>query len=289
MSDSENSSGTGSSNQANNSNNTMSNRSNSNMSAVSVQKIAFWPTNPTAWFRVIETQFTAARITEEVTKFNHVISMLDAGIIDKCMDILETIPTDKPYTEFRDQVIIRMSESEQSRLQKVLLGTDLGDRRPSELLSHMKSLAGDSFKEEVLKALWLKRLPPQMRAILAISSESLTKLAVLGDKIMETMPGHQVSSVEGSSSNVSKLELQVSQLSKKFNELNRNFSNNRGNYRQRLRSNSRNRSRSKSRSKDSICYFHRKFGEQARNCTNWCKWKKPENNRPNSGNGQTGQ
>lgn len=82
--------------------------------AVTVQKIAFWAANPAAWFRVIETQFVAGRITDEVTRFNHVISMLDAETINKCMDILETIPNSNPYTDFRDRVIARLSASEQS-------------------------------------------------------------------------------------------------------------------------------------------------------------------------------
>lgn len=84
--------------------------------AVCVKKIAFWTANPKAWFRVIETQFSVSRITEEVTKFNHVISMLDPETVNKCMDIIETVSSDEPFTDFRDRVIARMSESEQSRL-----------------------------------------------------------------------------------------------------------------------------------------------------------------------------
>lgn len=91
------------------------NMTSSQNAAVTVQKIAFWSANPAAWFRVIEAQFVAARITDEVTRFNHVISMLDAETINKCMDILETIPTSNPYTDFRDRVISRLSASEQSR------------------------------------------------------------------------------------------------------------------------------------------------------------------------------
>lgn len=162
--------------------------------AVSIQKIAFWSANPGAWFRVIETQFTVARISDEVTKFNHIISMLDPDTINKCMDILEDVSADTPYSDFRTRVIARLSESEQSRLNKVLLGTDLGDRKPSELLSLMQSLAKGSFKEEALKTLWLQRLPSQVRAILAVSSEELPQLALLGDKVMETMNQQSVAS-----------------------------------------------------------------------------------------------
>lgn len=112
----------------------------------------------------------------------------------------------------------------------------------------MKSLAGDSIKDEALKALWLQRLPPQVRAILAISSEELTKLALLGDKILETLPGQQLAA----SSVVSEphpatvnLEIQITALTKKFDELQRSVSQRKSN--DQSRSRPRNRSRSNSR------------------------------------------
>lgn len=268
-------------------------QSNSNVSAVNIQKIAFWQSNPCAWFKVIDNQFSAARITDELTKFNHVMSMLDPDTIQKCMDLIETSdPAETPYSSFKEQAIRRMSESEQSRLQKVLRGTDLGDRKPSELLCHMKALAGESLQGEVLKTLWLQRLPQQVRSILAISSENIENLAMLGDKIMETLP-NQIASATSSAnacygdecSEPITIEQQISKLTKKFEQFQRNFSNNdRNKY---GRSRSRTRSQSRSRSKESVCYYHRKFGDQARNCTNWCQYK--NKNQSNSGNASTGQ
>lgn len=149
----------------------------------------------------------------------------------------------------------------------------------------MKALAGDSFKDEALKTLWLQRLPPQVRAILAISSEELTKLALLGDKVFETLPGQQLAAssvVSEPHSSTANLEKQIRELTKKFDELQRSVSQRKGN--DRSRSRPRNRSRSSSRVKQDICYFHQKFGKQAKNCTNWFKWKKDSN----SGNDQTG-
>ncbi|GFY41395.1 hypothetical protein TNIN_416761 [Trichonephila inaurata madagascariensis] len=44
----------------------------------------------------------------------------------------------------------------------------LGDRRPSNILRQMKSLARNSISDEVIKSLWLHRLPTQTQAILSI-------------------------------------------------------------------------------------------------------------------------
>lgn len=239
-----------------------------NVPNFSVQKISFWPAHPAAWFRIIENQFTAARIYQESIKFNHVISMLDSQMIENCMDLIENLDAETPYNTFKEGVIARMAESEQSRLQKVLLGTDLGDRKPSELLSKMQSLAGDSVRPEALKTLWLQRLPTQVRAILAVSSEELTKLALLGDKILETVNHQSIASTSTNNSvsaisGTSKIEEQISQLTMQFEKFRNNF-----------KQSDRNRSRSRSRynNNEKICYYHKRFGNNAKKCTKWCKF-----------------
>lgn len=237
----------------------------------SVQKIPFLPAHPAGWFRILENQFTAARINEESIKCNHVIGMLDSAMLEKFMDLIENLDPNTPYTNFKSGVISRMAVSEQSRLQQVLLGTDLGDRKPSELLSKMQSLAGDSIKSEALKTLWLRRLPSQVRAILAVSSEELPQLALLGDKIMETMSYQCIESAATSVSSVSatsKLEEQISQLSKEFSRFrndNQSFRNS---------SNNRSRSKSQDRNQEKICYYHKRFGINAKKCTKWCTFNR---------------
>ncbi|GFT09136.1 uncharacterized protein NPIL_454041 [Nephila pilipes] len=45
----------------------------------------------------------------------------------------------------------------------------------------MKSLVGNSISDEVIKSLWLQRLPQQTQAIFSISNDTLDKMA---DKII---------------------------------------------------------------------------------------------------------
>ncbi|GFY40222.1 transposon Tf2-6 polyprotein [Trichonephila inaurata madagascariensis] len=61
---------------------------------------------------------------------------------------------------------------------------ELGDRHPSDLLRQMKSLAGSSISDELIKSLWLQRLPQQTQAILSISKDSLNNIAEMADKII---------------------------------------------------------------------------------------------------------
>jgi hypothetical protein len=51
------------------------------------------------------------------------------------------------------------SDSREQQIRKFLNEFELGDRKPSELLREMKTLAGDHVDEHMLQTLWLHRLP----------------------------------------------------------------------------------------------------------------------------------
>ena len=60
----------------------------------------------------------------------------------------------------------------------------LGDKKPSELLQHMKNLNADP--NTLFKALFLTQLPPDVRRILATSSKTdIDELATEADRITE--------------------------------------------------------------------------------------------------------
>ncbi|GFY63574.1 peptidase A2 domain-containing protein [Trichonephila inaurata madagascariensis] len=60
----------------------------------------------------------------------------------------------------------------------------LGFRKPSRLLLEMRSKAGSRISEELLKSLFIQRLPTHAQQILAISNDQLVKLAEMADGIM---------------------------------------------------------------------------------------------------------
>ncbi|GBN93685.1 hypothetical protein AVEN_110323-1 [Araneus ventricosus] len=60
----------------------------------------------------------------------------------------------------------------------------IGDRKPSRLLFEMRSKAENKIREELLKSLFLQRLPSHVQQILAISNDELGRLAEMVDGIM---------------------------------------------------------------------------------------------------------
>lgn len=73
-------------------------------------------------------------ITVESTKYAHVIASLQPEIAQEVRDLLVNPPTNNPYTELKEELIRRTSQSKQRRLQQLLITEELGDRKPSQLL-----------------------------------------------------------------------------------------------------------------------------------------------------------
>lgn len=122
------------------------------------------------WFERLEAQFELAKISSESTKYNHLISVLDENLVLLLSDLLEDTDSQKAYTELKEALISRLSDSETSKLNKLLGDIVLGDRSPSQFLREIRSLSNGNLTDDILKTLWLQRLPDYMRAILFCNS-----------------------------------------------------------------------------------------------------------------------
>lgn len=244
----------------------------------------FWKSNPTLWFAQLEAQFTIAGITVDATKFYHVISVVESDILNTVSDIILN-PTDETnkYAKLKERLINLHSESEESKIRSLLQGQELGDQRPSQLLSRMRSLAGSSVGEPLLKSLWLSRLPSNTQSILTAIGSDLPQLATIADKISDLSHAPSVySATRENNSQISILEKQISQLTEQVNNLS-TYVRNSERPRERENSNNRYRRRSQSRNRqykephNNYCFYHTNFGTKARKCKQPCSFKNSEN------------
>ncbi|CAB0033710.1 unnamed protein product [Trichogramma brassicae] len=157
---------------------------------VAVKLPAFWLDKPAIWFAQAEAQFALADITVELTKYYHVISQLDVRAASEVEDIISSPPGEFPYTNLRQRLIERLSTSEEHRVRQLLHDEELGDRKPSQFLRHLKSLAAPAVVQpNLLRHLWLRRLPTHVQTVLTARPElSLEQLSDLADKIVEISP-----------------------------------------------------------------------------------------------------
>ncbi|GFT01893.1 retrovirus-related Pol polyprotein from transposon 297 [Nephila pilipes] len=156
---------------------------------VSVKVPPFWRVNPEEWFGQMEIQIILPRIKIEITKFLHIISAFLPEELDIVGDIILNPPAEKPYTALRNRLCSQYADSEKQRLHDLIFGMQLGDHKPSRLLLEMRSKAGNTMMEKLLKSLFLQRLHAHVQQILAISNDQLEKLAEVADG-MRAAAGH---------------------------------------------------------------------------------------------------
>ncbi|XP_037915049.1 uncharacterized protein LOC119653961 [Hermetia illucens] len=244
----------------------------------------FWAPRPTLWFAQVEAQFASNRITTDNAKFNAVISCLDFAILEQIADVVEKPPLVNKYDELKRQLIQRFTDTPETSLTKVLTELELGDKRPSQFYREIKSMAGDQLPEDAVRALWLRRLPSRVRAILTVSTDTkMSVLSEMADRIMDEFSA--TSSVSSVSRNVEFTQIPKEEPAKKnvLDEiLERLKKLEMGARRERSRSNNRQRSRSRSRQygNSDWCYYHRTFGNKANKCREPCSFvqSKPAEN-----------
>lgn len=267
-------------------------RSDPQVMGVSVKLSEFWRDNPKIWFTQAEAQFDIAGITQDATKYGHVLSKLDARLADEVEDIIANPPASNKYDHLKTELIKRFSTTKKQRTRQLLGEEQLGDRKPSAFLRHLRSLAGSGGDEDIIRELWMRALPAEVQRILIAHLDlPLEKVAEIADNIVETLPPimrtspavHEASASPSATPtpDLNKIMHCIEELTRKVNAL----SNDRvRTSRAKSRSLSRPRSRSASRAEGRVCWYHKRFATNATKCIRPCSWKSDP-----QGNGTSGQ
>lgn len=255
------------------------------LAAVSIKLPPFWPTDPEVWFAQVEAQFTTRGITAQKTMFDYVISSLSPEFAMEVRDLLLKPPADNPYNTLKVQLIKRTAASEQRKLQQLISGEELGDRKPTQLLRRMQQLLGDKLgtstdANSFLRELFLQRLPANVRIVLASadSTTTLDKLADMADKVMEVAAAPNISAIgdthpSHTDPEVTKLREEVSRLADLVASLTTGNRSRRRSFSRPRRSNSPAAAGDSQKQKhDSFCWYHSKFGDDAQKCKEPCSW-----------------
>ena len=190
------------------------------VAAISIKLPLFWPTDPTVWFAQVEAQFSTRGITSQKILFDYVIASLSPEFAVEVRDLLIRPPADAPYDTLKAELIKRTAASTQRKLQQLISGEELGDRKPTQLLRRMQQLLGDYLgpsadNNAFLKELFLQRLPANVRMVLASADDTtdLAKLADMADRVIE-VAAPSVSAIAHTTSDteVEKLRAEVTRL-----------------------------------------------------------------------------
>jgi len=225
--------------------------------AISLKLSEFYVNNPRFWFHLAENQFVIRNITQDGTKYAHVVASLNQEVAVRVMTILENPPATDKY-EYIKQALLKVFTPSKSECAAMLLDLPgLGDRKPSQLLTHILTLLPDKERAEpgiVIREIFLRQLPPDVRAHITDKEElSLHDLSLEADRFF-TNSGQRISAV-------------------RFSAPVPGYGSARGQPRPLMSQHQATSTHpSTSQPARKYCYFHERFGDQARRCRAPCSY-----------------
>lgn len=256
---------------------------------VGVRVPPFWPEEPALWFAQVESQFILSKITTDETKFCYLVAQLDHQYAAEVKDVITNPPPTDKYDKLKSELIKRLSASQEKRVKQLLMHEELGDRKPSQFLRHLQSLAGPAVPRDFLTTIWSSRLPANIQTVIASQIDlPLDKLSDIADKVHEIAPSTpQVASTSRvataastSSPSYDELTRQVCELTRQVAKLADQVASggrSRPQYQSRRDNRSHSRSHSRSRPRQPPqnhphCFYHFTYGSQARKCKQPCSF-----------------
>ena len=158
-----------------------------NVYAATVKLPDFWQHNPRPWFQHIEAQFQLRGITQDATKYFHVVAALDASTTARAMMLLEAPPAAGKYDALKTFLLKLYELSELEKADLLLSLNGLGDGKPSDLMEKMLAVLGSADPSFLFTHVFLRQLPVPVRTALASSPLSSGKdyraLAAEADRV----------------------------------------------------------------------------------------------------------
>lgn len=252
----------------------------------------FMENDPELWFRVVEKACAAANITTESAKFGTVLGYLSERYTQEVRALIMSDDAEKPYSTLKQALITRLGASQEQKIRRLLEQEEMGDRKPTQYLRHLRKLGGESFQEDAYKSIFLSRIPQTARAILVAHNDlTLDQLAAIADNIVDTLQSTssrpqvaETSSNSGIPSLEALLNIKFAQfglgvkdeIAAIRREIEEKWNNpcyqqrTRSPHGRRPRSRSRGRSRRRATPASGICFYHWRFGDAATKCEPPC-------------------
>jgi len=213
--------------------------------------------NHTLWFKQVEASFKISKISEETTKYFHLISNLPASLLSKYEFLLDS-ESEQPYSNLKEAIIFDFENTRTISMTEIMKNESLGDRTPSEALRNIASQlqrldkAVDPYNSSISRELFMRLLPKSVQDILLSMPDSdLRHLASTADKIVLSKRQF-VTNIETPITPYNEQDDQIMQLQQEVYALNQRFSATEGRR---------------------LCFYHQKFGSRAMKCEHPCEWK----------------
>ena len=132
---------------------------------------SFWLERPHTWFAMCESTFAVRQITSPITQYHHCVRKLPQETVASIEDVVNNFTAfNDPYRELKERLCRAYGRTDQQKVNDLLDLPPLGVEKPSVLMDNILSLWPDvttKMTSMLLRGMFLRRLPEQMRAQLA--------------------------------------------------------------------------------------------------------------------------
>lgn len=243
----------------------------------------FWPKKIQLWFKLLEAQFVSSRIVKDDTKYNIAVAHISEKYVEQVEDVIMDPPDTGKYEALKAALVKRLTDSDSSRVRKLLESEEIGDRKPSQFFRDLKNLATSSISDDFVLVLWKSRLPLETQRVLAVSSVTETSaLLEMADSVHEIPRNSGRIAAVSQNSDLDALRSEIQELRKQISAVSFDRAQQGSRGRSKSRQNSggnpnRGRSATPARCKKGdpewLCYYHYRHGENAERCRQPCGWK----------------
>jgi len=153
--------------------------------ALSIRLPDFWRSSARQWFQNAEVIFRHCHIRANIFRVGLVLSALDDDSVHVVVDLVRL---NASYEAIKSRLIITYGESQPQSAGMPSSPVNTGGRSPSRLLGEMRYFFPDSLADSVLKMFWCVKLPAEVRAAILGINAPLDELAQIADRTWAERP-----------------------------------------------------------------------------------------------------
>ena len=243
---------------------------------IEVKLPPFWENDIQLWFKASENLFKLKDINCNNDKYALVFAALSIDQLRRLQTFSADLNFNSNYDELKNALLKIYLPDRDKDLDELLYNTELGDRKPSQLLAHMRKLLGNARSPSILRKLFIDKLPVETRRLLVLTnSENIDVLAENADKLFEedlnisrfqnSIARHNLSSSFFNHEPFSSTPKKVSSCSSNDSTMPR--------ARRSLLADLNNSQQIKKPDKY-VCWYHEKYGDKAIKCVGSCDFHK---------------
>ena len=247
----------------------------------------FSTSNTAPWFQRAEALFRLKRVSAN-QKSDFIIGALPEDVFNRISSWLNTFPNGVvPYDTLKAKIIRSCQPSPEEKSQKILdlLKLPLGDQRPSDAFFELKNLStilnsdGSTSQIDLLRVLWMLRLPTDIRAqMTSFSSKSEDDLTEQADAIRGTTRfAYAHASSPATAAAAAPAHLSGPPNDDDDGDDDVMAAVQRRQHRPRQQHQRKQQNHPPDVSRKSLCFYHKKFGRDAKNCEPYCSLYTPKN------------